>query len=377
MSENAQISVFRLAFSMIRGINIGLAEKILSFLPDIEAFFTLSDDELHRLLNVRTSIVDSAYRRQLIDAAAKEYEFISKSAICPLFFSDDNFPKRLLNCEDAPVLLYTMGDANLNASKIVSIVGTRRATSYGQDMAHRIVSGLANEYGSEIIIVSGLAYGIDVAAHRAALECHIPTVSVMGHPLNTIYPADHRNVAIDIIRSGGALISEYPSSSAIHKGNFLQRNRIVAGLSDATLIVESDDKGGSMVTANIASAYNRDVFAVPGRASDRYSRGTNRLIYNNKAVLTRDADDIIEAMRWERKPAEGQQSALMLELSPEQSKTIDVLRQHPDYTVNELTRALGVSFASMTNILFELEMSDLIVSVPGNRYALTSLANDY
>ena len=369
--------IYRLAFSMIRGNNLGLGNKILSYIGSEEAFFKKSESELQALLNVKSSVVNMSYRRSLLELAAKEYEFITNSGIKALFFNDEAYPCRLKNCEDGPSAIYVMGEANLSAPKILSVVGTRRATSYGVDMAKRIVADLASEYGKDIIIVSGLAYGIDVAGHLAALSSGIPTVAVTGHPLNTIYPADHRNIAIDIIRNGGALVSEYPSSSVVHKGNFLQRNRIVAGIADATLIVESDEKGGAMVTASIAGAYDRDVFAVPGRTVDKYSRGTNRLIAENRAVLVRDAGDIIDAMRWGRKPKEGEQKVMTLDLSAEQLNALIYIREHPQDSVNEISRGLGISYSALTGVLFELEMSDLIVSIPGNRYALTSLASEY
>ncbi len=368
--------IYRLAFSMIRGCNLGTGQKILSLIGDEKSFFELSEGELRQKLNVKSNITDSDYRKGLIELASKEFDFISQAGINAIFFSEEDYPCRLMNCDDAPVVIYTLGSADLNASKIISIVGTRNATAYGRDMTQRIVSDLASAYGKDVLIVSGLAYGIDVAAHRAALSSNIPTLAVTAHPLNTIYPAEHRSVAIEMIQRGGGLLTEYTSSNVVHRGNFLQRNRIIAGLADATLVVESDMKGGSLVTASIAGAYDRDVFAVPGRTTDRYSRGTNKLIAGNKAVMVRDVDDIIDAMRWERKAQEGEQARLALDLSSEQVNVITYLREHPNDSVNELSRGLGVSFSTLTTILFELEMSDLIVSIPGNRYTITSLAAD-
>lgn len=368
--------LYRIAFSMIRGCNYGTARKMLSLLADEKAFFTLSDNELHNILNVRNDIVTTEYRHKLLEKAEAELKFVRHSDIHPVFFNDPDYPRNLTNCEDGPAVLYTLGNCDLSARKILSIVGTRRATAYGIDMTQRIVAGLAAEYGDGIVIVSGLAYGIDVAAHRAALAEGVPTIAVTAHPLNTIYPAAHRSVAVEILHRNGALITEYPTSSVVHRSNFLQRNRIIAGISDATLVVESDDKGGSLVTASIANAYERDVFAVPGRTTDRYSRGANRLIATNRAVMARDADDIINAMRWERRPTEGQQGTLNLELSELQLKTIQCIRENPEFTVNEISRTLAISYSELTTVLFELEMSDLIVTIPGNRYMLTALATD-
>lgn len=368
--------LYRIAFSMIRGCNLGLASKMLSILESEETFFYLSDNDLRNTLNVKGSITSSSYRSELIEKAKREMDFIMRSGIKTLYFTDEVFPKRLLSCEDGPVMLYALGNANLNASKILSVVGTRRATAYGVEMTRCIVKDLADEYGDSILIVSGLAYGIDVASHRAALEAGIPTVAITAHPLNTIYPAQHRSVAVEMLKHNGGLVTEYPTCSVVHRSNFLQRNRIIAGIADATLVSESDEKGGSLVTASIAMAYNRDVFAIPGRITDTFSRGTNRLIAHNRAALVRDAGDIIDAMRWERKPREGDQATLNLELSPEQISCLECIRDNPDFTVNEISRTLGISYSALTNVLFELEMSDLIVTIPGNRYILTALASN-
>ncbi len=375
-SDERQARIYELAFSLIRGNNVTMGEKLLSLLDDESEFFTLSSSQLCKRLNVRASVADDKYRRELVAYAERELDFLENNKIKALYFKDGDYPVRLANCNDAPVMLFKLGDVDLDAKKIVAVVGTRKSTPYGLDATKRIIGDLAGEYGNDLVIVSGLAYGIDIAAHRAALSNGIPTVAVTAQPLNTIYPADHRKEAVEMIRNAGGLVTEYASCQTTHRGNFLARNRIIAGLADATIIVESDLKGGAMVTAMVASAYNRDVFAVPGRISDRYSRGCNHLITTNRAVLIDSGDTLIDIMGWERKVDEGAQSVMTFELTEQQREVLLFIREHGDYTVNEIVQAMGITYSELTNVLFELELADMVVSVLGNRYALTTLAND-
>jgi len=375
--EDTDILTRRIAFAMVRGQNLTTAQHMLELMNgDVSTFFEVSDDLLRRRFNIKSSIVDKAYRRSLIDDAFEELSFVKKNGIDTIFFNDSNYPLRLAQCSDGPAILYKLGNVNLDAKKVVAVVGTRHATAYGVDMATRLVSDLAQEYGSELLIVSGLAYGIDVAAHRAALANGVPTLAVAANPLNTIYPAEHRSVAVEMIKNNGGIITEYGVTQSVHKGNFLARNRIIAGLSDCTIVVESDRKGGAMSTARIAAAYDREVFAVPGRCSDRFSRGCNFLIASQGAQLVDSADTLIDVMRWPRKPKEGSQPSLTNLLSDDQLRVLRHLRDNPDHTVNEVVVNLGIPYPELSTILFELEMSDLIVSIPGARYAVTSLAAD-
>ncbi len=365
----------RIAFSMIRGLNYSTACHTFDLMDgDISTYFESSEEMLQRRFNIKSSIISYAYRQQLLEDAVKERNFVVDNGIETHFFNDEDYPFRLSACDDSPAMLYKIGKTNLNTTKIVAVVGTRHATPYGLEMANRIVKDLADEYGTDLLIVSGLAYGIDVAAHKAALAANVPTVAVAAHPLNTIYPAEHRSIAKAMINSGGAIITEYPTNRATHKGNFLARNRIIAGMSDCTVIIESDIKGGAMVTARIASAYGRDVFAVPGRCNDRFSRGCNKLITDQCAMLAGNGEDIIRAMGWESLKPEGAQHTLALSLTGDQTKVLNHLKKNPDDSINQMVIGLGMDFPKLTSVLFELEMSDLIVSIPGARYAITSLA---
>ncbi|MDE5555469.1 MAG: DNA-processing protein DprA [Muribaculaceae bacterium] len=253
----------------------------------------------------------------------------------------------------------------------MAIVGTRHATPYGLDFVNHFVAELAERLDN-LIVVSGLAYGIDVAAHRAALDNNVPTVAVVAHGLNTIYPADHRSTAAKIVNSGGAIVTEYTSDATIHRSNFLARNRIVAGLSDAVIVVESDIKGGALATARIAAAYNREVFAVPGRTTDTYSRGCNDLIASQSASIIRSADDLIETLNWTSRPKEFTQHELAFDMTPEQKSIADYITSHPDHTVNDICIGLGIPFSQLSAMLFEMEMSDMLITLPGGRYAVTA-----
>lgn len=359
----------KIAFSMLRGINLANAQELLRRAGSIESVFSRSESELAELLGRSGGIASERYRSDVVQLAADEELFVRNSSVRARFFTDGDYPERLRLCEDAPALIYTLGDTPLDTMRTVAIVGTRHATPYGIEATKRIVRSLAELYDN-IAIISGLAYGIDVAAHRAALAEGIPTVGVMANALNTVYPAEHRDTAARMVRAGGMLVSEYPTSARVHRGFFLARNRIVAGLADAVIVVESDTKGGAMATARIASAYNRELFAVPGRISDSQSRGCNRLIATQAAVMLREAADIGAALGWQERAAEGVQGELPLELSESQQHVVDYLREHPASCINDMCAALGMSYASLSALLFELEMSEVLLPVPGGRYML-------
>lgn len=360
---------YRLAFSMIPGLNITTGHKLLEKVGDERAFFEQSTSTLQALTQTTGKYLSNDSRIKFLQDAEAESKFIGNKHIDCLYFTDeDRYPRRLAECTDAPVMLYRTGICNLDAAHIVAIVGTRHCTAYGMDVARHLVKQLSEQL-DDLVIVSGLAYGIDVAAHRAALEFDVPTVAVTAHPLNTIYPADHRDTARTIIKKGGALVTEYATCMAVHRGNFLARNRIIAGLSDVTVVVESDIRGGAMATARMASDYARDVFAVPGRLSDKYSSGTNHLINNQTAALITGADDIIDTMRWHRKPKEGDQPSLFEQITPEKQQVLDLLRNHPDYNVNDICVRLSKSYSEMADLLFQMEMDDIIIALPGGRYS--------
>ncbi len=367
--------LLQIAVSKAKGVHAATLRQLMERIGALPDFFTMTKAELTNLTGITSDLFDDTYRKSLLDEAEKEAAFVRNNHIDPLFLDTDSYPDRLSNCEDAPTMLYKLGSCDPDNRYMIGIVGTRHATRYGADFTKQLVKDLAAKL-ERPVIVSGLAYGIDVAAHRAALEEGIPTIGVLAHALNTIYPADHRSVAAKMTSSGGALITEYPTSARIHRSNFLARNRIVAGLCDCVVVVESDFKGGSMSTARIAMQYNREVFAVPGRVNDRYSRGTNMLISNHTAMLIQNADDLIEQMGWKDEAVMTQdQPVLFRALTEEEQQIIDFVSDNPDMTVNEICVKLNKSYSKLSDILFQLEMDEIIATLPGGRIAVTGLNN--
>lgn len=360
---------YQIAFASLRGMNRTLANEILSRIGDETAFFNATEQQLISLMGFKNKILTQSYRNEILEKAQKETEFIKHNNIHPIYYTDKEFPYRLTECDDAPLMLYTLGKCDLNSAHIISIVGTRHATPYGIDFTTRLIEDLAKSIDN-IVIVSGLAYGIDVVAHNASLRNNIPTIAVLAHGLNTIYPAAHRNIAAEIARNNGMLVTDYRSIDTIHKGNFVARNRIVAALCDCLVVAESAEKGGALITAGIASSYNRDVFALPGRTSDRYSSGCNRLIASNVAALIENADDLIKAMRWTPKPKEGEQQSLAIDISDDEQAVINYLSTHNDAQINQLCIALNYPIAKLMALLIEMEFKGLILTYPGGRYRL-------
>lgn len=361
---------YRIALSAIKGMNRLLAETLISLTGDVSAFFTLSQRELAELTGWDSRLFSEVERGKALMMAGEEVAFVRRKGITPLFFTDADYPQRLLECDDAPLMLYYKGCATLQAPRVVSIVGTRHATPYGKNFVETLVRDIA-EACPDTLIVSGLAYGIDVAAHRAALRYGLPTVGVLAHGLNTIYPAQHRNTAIQMLESGG-LLTEYASSQATHKGFFLARNRIVAGVADAVVVVESGVKGGSLFTATIAGDYHRDVFALPGRVGDISSMGCNELIRNNKASLLTSADDLIEAMGWASRRQQPTQASLSaqnnVELTAEEQRIMQYLTTQGEGQINRMAVELNTPIATLSATLVELEFKGCVIALPGGVY---------
>lgn len=363
--------LYRLAFSSVRGMNVTLGRELIRLCGSEKAFFEMPETQLRYLTGSTLSneIFSAAYRERLLSEARPEALFVSTNGVNTVYFTEPDYPSRLLECEDAPVLLYGCGNCNLNASRVVGIVGTRHATPYGLEFTRRLVEELA-EGIDDLLIVSGLAYGIDVAAHRAALSSGVPTAAVMATSINTIYPADHRATAVEMVRRGGMLLTEYASNATVHRANFLARNRIVAGLCDCLVVSESAFKGGALVTARLASEYNRDVFALPGRTSDRYSAGCNSLISADVAHLITGADDLCGFMGWPlgKRDAAEAQPELPLALNPVEEQIVKYLEQNEDASLNQLTAATGMPVAKLMSTLIDMEFRNLVIALPGARY---------
>lgn len=362
---------YRLAFSMLRGVNPLTGNAMLQRLHSEEGFFNAPAMQLQTVMGGKSPMFEREYRDQLLEAAENELVYNDAHNIRELYFTDDDYPQLLQQCGDAPLMLYGVGDCDFNNSHLVSIVGTRHATAYGIDFVNKMVSELASKVGN-VIIVSGLAYGVDIAAHRAAMTAGLPTIGVVAHGLSTIYPSAHRNDAARMIKSGGMLLTEYRHDAPIHKGNFLARNRIVAGISECVIVVESAKKGGALTTARIASEYSRDVFALPGRTSDLYSQGCNALIAQNVAHLVTSADDVIEVMGWEAKSTEiGEQKSLFPELTADEQKIVDYLREKGDARINNISVETGIAMSRLMPLMVNLEFKGVVMNFPGGSYRIS------
>ena len=307
--------------------------------------------------------------------AEEELEFCRKGKIRCLGLNDEDYPQRLKDCNDAPVLLYYRGSANLNSQHIVSMVGTRQITNYGKDLCRSFVRDL-KQVCPDALVVSGLAYGVDVNCHRAALEQGMETVGVLAHGLDQIYPRHHRETAKQMVDQGG-LLTEYMSNTIIDKRNFVQRNRIVAGVSDAVIVVESATKGGSLITAEIAQSYNRQVWAFPGRVFDTYSSGCNMLIFKNKASLLTNAEDFCLEMGWtddvqhQKQLSEGIQQELFADdYSAEEQAVLQALARDDSKQINVLAVETNIAIGELSSLLFSLEMKGAVQSLVGGRYKL-------
>lgn len=309
-----------------------------------------------------------------IARAEVEAEFIVNKRIACLCKGHPEYPKRLEECDDAPLVLFYKGNANLNTARIISIVGTRKCTPYGKDICRNFLQDLSH-YDKNILIVSGLAYGIDINAHRNALEYQMQTVGVLAHGLDTIYPALHRKTAINMLSQGG-LLTEYMSQTNADKRNFVRRNRIVAGIADATVVVESARKGGSLITAGIAESYHRDCFAFPGRCNDTLSQGCNELIRNNRATLIQSAKDMIESLCWddlfanltslpEKKP-----SYETILLSENEQTIVNILKSSDGKQINQLTVESNIPISGLSSVLFDLELKGIVRQSAGGVYRL-------
>lgn len=351
-------------------MNITLAHEAVRRCGSERAFMEMPQQQLQNIMESRHTIYTDDYRRKKLADAAAESKFIEDNGINPLYFTSPAYPQRLLDCEDAPVMLYCAGNADLGRARTLSIVGTRHATPYGINFTRSVVEELAATVDN-LVVVSGLAYGIDIAAHRAALDCHLPTIGVMATGLNTVYPADHRATAAQMARQGGMLLTEYRSDEAVHKGNFVARNRIVAGMSEALLVAESAEKGGALITANLAHRYSRDVFACPGRHSDRYSAGCNRLIASGVAQLVCSGSDIAQAMGWPMRSTEAPAPMLPLPLSDAEQQIVDFLAQSPQGAdLTQISVHTGINMGKLMSMLIDMEFRHLLLSLPGARYVL-------
>lgn len=341
----------------------GSATNVYEHRKDIRALFPDATDKLVAALNCMEDV---------LPRVEQELNYISEKHIQCLCFNDTDYPLRLKECPDAPIALFYKGNADLNTRHILNIVGTRHCTEYGKDLCQRFIAELKT-ICPDTLVVSGLAYGIDIQAHNKALEAGLKTVGVLAHGLDQIYPRMHRNTAEAMLQQGG-LLTEFMSGTNADKINFVRRNRIVAGISDATIVVESASKGGALITAELAESYSRDVFAFPGRITDRYSEGCNDLIRKNRATLLQSAEDFVLSMGWQKENSSNNKNSVQLQLFPEltseEEKIVDCLLKADSKPINQISIETNMPINRISALLFSLEIKGIVKMLQGGSYRI-------
>ena len=356
----------RIALTMVPTIGPVLQKKLLDHYSNVADIFKASKTALCQIEGIGEWTASKIIGWNDFDRVDKELNFIQKHSIEPLFIGNSLYPQRLINCHDAPTLLYYKGNALLNEKKIISVIGTRTNSHYGKLVAEKLIEQLP----SNTLIISGLAYGIDAIAHRAAIKNNQNTIGVLAHGLDNLYPRANRSLAKEMISHGG-LLTEFNINTQTDKYNFPRRNRIVAGMSDATIVIETAVKGGSMITADLAFHYNRELFAVPGKINDPKSSGCLKLIQENKAVIYSSPEHLLETLNWKtQKDPQKKQLELFESLTHEEQKVIDILQKESSISMEELFIKTGFNASNMAGIMLNLELQNIIQVIPGKIIAL-------
>ncbi len=358
----------QIALTFIPNIGPVQAKLLLNHFGEAELIFKAKKSTLESIEGIGSVRASSIKKFGDYKRAETEIKFIEKFKILPLFLTDSQYPKRLLNCYDPPTLLYYRGNADLNCSRIVSVIGTRSNTEYGKQLTENLIKVLSE---LNVLIVSGLAFGIDGIAHKTALKNNLNTVGILAHGLDTIYPPQHTGLAKEMLRQGG-LLTEFTSNTKPDKHNFPTRNRIAAGMSDATIVVETGSSGGSMITAELANGYNRDVFAFPGKTTDAKSAGCNYLIKNNKAILVTDPVELAETLGWstKKKKIPQLQTTLFMQLTADEKIIVNLLKEKETIAIDELTFQSQLSSSKLAAAILNLELQAVICPLPGKMYKL-------
>lgn len=357
----------KIALTQIEGVGPITSRALVSYLNGIENVFSASKKDLIQIPGIGEKTVQSIlHHREAFKKAEAEAKFIQQHDIQVHFYTDKGYPFRLKSIEDSPVLLYYKGNGDLDHTRIVAIIGTRSPSDQGKSLCEKLVEDL-KEY--QVLIVSGLAYGVDICAHRKSLECHIPTIGVMGNGLDKIYPAAHQATTKRMMAQGG-LLTQFITRTNPDRENFPMRNKVVAGMSDAVVVIESGIEGGSMITAEYANHYNKDVFAIPGRPTDKQSEGCNTLIKRNKASLIENAGDLARMMNWDKKDIHLVQSALFHDLDHHQQQVISLLKHNEFISIDRLYHELQLSPSAVAGLMLDLEFKGLIKTLPGKKYIL-------
>lgn len=356
---------YLLALLKVDGVGDIMAKKLLTHCGSAESIFSAKTNQIAAIDGVGSSLLKNLKDKTIFEKANKELDFIKSNNINVSFFQDENYPDRLKHCFDSPVLLFNSGNIDLKNRKIISIVGTRQITSYGTEFCRSLIEDLAP---LDPVIVSGFAYGVDIVAHQFAMEHNLQTIGVLAHGLNQIYPRTHKKYVARMMENGG-FITEFWSSSNPDKEKFVRRNRIVAGMTEATIVIESADKGGSLITANFANDYNRDVFAVPGRVTDTYSRGCNNLIKTQKASVLTSAADLVYMLNWdiENKPKTIQKQ-LFVELEEDEQKIYEFLLKNGKELLDNIALECSFPIYKISGILINMELKGVIRPLPGKLF---------
>ena len=357
--------LYEIALTLVPGIGDVNGKKLVAYCGGAEAVFCEKKKALTRIEGIGDNMIRFLDSKEVMQRAEEELKFIEKNGIKPLFYLDQDYPKRLQHCHDSPMMLYYKGNANLNVPKVVGVVGTRNITDYGRYVTEKIIEDLSVD---NVMIISGLAYGVDATAHRAALKYDLATVGVLGHGLQTIYPAANRKLSTNILEKGGVL-TEFVSGTQPDRENFPKRNRIVAGMVDCLIVVESALKGGAMITADIANSYDREVFAVPGKIGDIYSEGCNQLIKINKANLVTCATDIRYVMRWDvDTKVVAKQMRMFRDFSEEEQKVMNVFENNSVIHLDDIIVGTDLTPSKIASVLLSLEFDGVLTALPGKRY---------
>lgn len=356
---------YLLALLKVDGVGDVMAKKLLTHCGNAEAIFSTKINQIAAIDGVGSVLLKNLKDKTIFEKANKELEFIKSNKVNVAFFQDENYPDRLKHCFDSPVLLFTSGNINLKNRKIISIVGTRQITSYGTEFCRSLIEDLSP---LNPVIVSGFAYGVDIVAHQFAMDQNLQTIGVLAHGLNQIYPRTHKKYVAKMEENGG-FITEFWSSSNPDKEKFVRRNRIVAGMTEATIVIESADKGGSLITANFANDYNRDVFAVPGRVTDVYSKGCNNLIKTQKANVLTSAADLVYMLNWDiENKSKAVQKQLFVELESDEQKIYDFLLKNGKELLDTIALQCDFPIYKISGILINMELKGVARPLPGKLF---------
>lgn len=360
--------VYQIGLTLIPGVGDILGRKLVAICGSAEAVFKEPRRYLKKIPRIGDLLAEATAGKQILFRAEKEVAFIERYKISTLFFQDKDYPYRLKQCYDSPILLFFKGITDLNASRTLGIVGTRNSTEYGKRQTHDFLEGLAHQ---NVLVISGLASGIDSCAHRASIELGLHTVGVLGHGLDTVYPWINRSIAEKMVTQGG-LLTEFMSGTKPDRMNFPKRNRIIAGLCDALIVVEAGKKGGALITADIANSYNRDVFAIPGRIGDPFSEGSNFLIRTNRAALVQKPDDVEFLMGW-KQDVEVQrvvQRKIFIEMTPEEERIVGLIQELKQAGIDEISIGTALPMSKVSSSLLNLEFEGVVKCLPGKVYSL-------